>query len=124
MAPESLTARLVTASRQLTAAVEAVLAAEQLTVDDWLVVEALAGVDELAMTDLRARTLTSAPTLSRVVDRLATRALLFREVDATDRRRVRLHLSKRGEALHRRVGPLVAEAEQAWSAARPAAEPV
>ncbi|RJO77561.1 MarR family transcriptional regulator [Nocardia panacis] len=115
----SLTARVMTAARQVGAAIEAQLAPEQLGVDDWLVIEALAEVPELAMSELRSRTLTSAPTLTRVIDRLVTRALVYREVDAEDRRRVRLQLSKRGIELYRRLAPNIQAAEHSWLTENP-----
>jgi DNA-binding MarR family transcriptional regulator len=118
----SRTAVLIVTARKAAAAVDRTLAAEDVTVDDWLVLEALADVMELPMAQVRAATLTSAPTLSRVVDRLVSRALVFREVDAADRRKVRIGLSKRGVVLHRRLAAAVRATEQQWldSNGRPA----
>ncbi|MBF6454618.1 MarR family transcriptional regulator [Nocardia cyriacigeorgica] len=113
----SLTTLLLTTTRELTAAVEGHLSDTGLGIDDWLVIATLATEPELTMTELRHRTLTSAPTLSRVTDRLVSRALLFREVDAADRRRVRLHLTKRGAELHQKLDPVIRAAEREWTAA-------
>jgi DNA-binding MarR family transcriptional regulator len=110
----SRTAVLIVTARKAAAAVDRALAAEDVTVEDWLVLEALAGIVELPMAQVRAVTLTSAPTLSRVVDRLVSRALVFREVDAADRRKVRIGLSKRGVVLHRRLAAAVHATEQQW----------
>ncbi|MGP4019261.1 MarR family transcriptional regulator [Saccharopolyspora sp. 5N708] len=108
----ALTRALTRAARAVTASVEQVLKPEGLTFDQWLVVETLAAEGGLAMADLAERTTTTGPTLTRVVDRLVTTALLYREVDQTDRRKILVHLSRRGQATHRRIAPKVAELEQ------------
>ncbi|MFD9895673.1 MarR family transcriptional regulator [Amycolatopsis sp. NPDC059027] len=106
-----LTGALIRAARAVTARVEQVLAAEGLTLDQWLALDALTGRGGLAMTDLADRTLTTGPTLTRVVDRLVGTAQAYREVDAGDRRRVLVHLSARGRATHRRIAARIGEVE-------------
>lgn len=54
------------------------------------------------MTELRELTGLTGPTLTRTVDRLISDALAHREVDAHDRRRVLVHVSTEGRAVHRR----------------------
>ncbi|MGV9802200.1 MarR family winged helix-turn-helix transcriptional regulator [Mycobacterium sp. NPDC003449] len=105
---------VVRAARMLGAVIERHLTAEDLTLDDWLVLEALADSPGLTMAELRAETMAAAPTLTRVVDRLVGRALVFREVDGEDRRKVRVNLSKRGAALHGRLLTTIRPAEKAW----------
>ncbi|MEV6905579.1 MarR family transcriptional regulator [Amycolatopsis sp. NPDC051071] len=107
----SLTGSLTRAARAVAARVEHVLAKESLTLDQWLVLDALSGKGGLAMADLADRTLTTGPTLTRVVDKLVTTAQAYREVDAADRRRVLVHLSARGRATHRHVAAKVGEVE-------------
>ncbi len=107
----SLTGSLTRAARAVAALVDQVLAKEGLTLDQWLVLDALSGKGGLAMADLADRTLTTGPTLTRVVDKLVTTAQAYREVDAADRRRVLVHLSARGRATHRRVAAKVTEVE-------------
>ncbi|MEV0057929.1 MarR family transcriptional regulator [Saccharopolyspora shandongensis] len=107
-----LTRTLARAARAVTASVEQVVRPEGLTFDQWLVVETLAAEGSLAMAELGERTMITGPTLTRLVDRLVTTALVYREVDPADRRKVLVHLSRRGEALHRAVAPKVAEVEQ------------
>ncbi|MGC7100979.1 MarR family transcriptional regulator [Amycolatopsis lurida] len=108
---EPLTRALTRALRVVTASVEEVLRPENLTVDQWLVLDALARERGLSMAELATRTLATGPTLTRVVDRLVSTAVAYREVDAEDRRRVRVYLGPRGRAAHRRLAPRVAEAE-------------
>ncbi|RSM77571.1 MarR family transcriptional regulator [Amycolatopsis sp. WAC 01375] len=107
----SLTGSLTRAARAVAGKVEQVLAKEGLTLDQWLVLDALSGKGGLAMADLADRTLATAPTLTRVVDKLVTTAQAYREVDAADRRRVLVHLSTRGRATYRRVAAKIAEVE-------------
>jgi DNA-binding MarR family transcriptional regulator len=87
-------------ARRLTQHLSPILAAEHLSLEEWLVLDALSEEDGMSMSELAANTLASNATLSRHVDSLATRALVFREVAFEDRRRILVHLSKRGRALH------------------------
>ncbi|WP_410658208.1 MarR family winged helix-turn-helix transcriptional regulator [Amycolatopsis sp. lyj-112] len=107
----SLTGSLTRAARSVAARADQVLAKEGLTLDQWLVLDALSGKGGLSMADLADRTLTTGPTLTRVVDKLVTTAQAYREVDVADRRRVLVHLSARGRTTHRRVASKVADVE-------------
>lgn len=107
-----LTCALVRAARAVTARVEEVLKPAGLSLDHWLVVEALAERRARTMADLAARTLVTGPTLTRVVDRLATNAMVYREVDPEDRRRVVVCLSPRGQATYRRLAATVGKVER------------
>lgn len=109
---ESLTRLIVRAVGAVTTRVENVLKPEGITLDQWLVIEALAQQRGLTMADLAARTVATGPTLTRVVDRLVGTATAYREVDADDRRRVRVYLSPRGRLAYRRIAAKVREIEQ------------
>ncbi len=100
------------ATSGLSSRLEDVLAAHDLTLDGWRVLRSLAGSGPQAMTALAAATRTTGPTLTRVVDRLAERALVYRDVDVADRRRVVVHVSDRGRRTCRSLEPRVAEAER------------
>lgn len=82
------------------------------TVDEWLVLDALRRRPGAMMSELRAATVTDKATLGRRVDALVTRALVYREVDAFDRRVVRVHLSSRGRDVLSDLDARLAEAEQ------------
>jgi DNA-binding MarR family transcriptional regulator len=110
--PVSLVRELTRATRAVTARVEPVLKAEGLTLDQWLATDVLAGSAGATMTELAVATALTGPTLTRVVDRLVMLALVFREVDNADRRRVRVYLSPRGRATHRRLAAQLAELER------------
>lgn len=103
---------LVRAAREVTARAETVLKPEGLTFDQWMVLDTMAIEDGLSMAELADRTLITGPTLTRLVDRLVSQALAYREVAPADRRKVQVHLSKRGQQRHERIVPLMAEMEQ------------
>lgn len=100
------------AASGLTSHVEQILTGAGLTLDQWRVLRLLAESGPLSMSDVSARTRITGPTGTRVVDRLVERALLYRDVDAADRRRVLVHVAERGRALHRSLAPRIAAAER------------
>ncbi len=106
----------------LTSRVEGVLADSDLTLDQWRVLHTLTEGGPLSMSDLSGRTRISGPTVTRIVDRLVERSLLYRNVDAADRRRIVVHAAERGRALYRSLAPGVAEAERDGLAALSSAE--
>lgn len=109
---EPLITALTRATRAVTTRIARTLETGDLTLDQWLVLDALSRQRGLAMADLAERTLATGPTLTRVVDKLVSTAAVYREVDPADRRRVRVYLSPRGRALHKRVAVKVREAER------------
>ena len=110
----SVAAVMLRAARRLTADIEAELQSDQLGIDHWLAIDALASASGLTMAELQARTLTAGPTQTRVVDKLVTHSLAYREVDALDRRKVRVYLGKRGVDLHERLVASVTAVEDEW----------
>lgn len=83
---------------------------QALTLDQWLVLDALRGSGQ-TMTDLAERTCITGPTLTRIIDRLVSIAAVYRELDAGDRRKVRVHLSARGRGLHEQSSTILAAIE-------------
>lgn len=108
----SVTQLLAMAMRTVTSRIEAVLKPEGLSLDQWLVIEALAKQRGLTMAELATRTMATGPTLTRVVDRLVSTATAYREVDAEDRRKVRVYLSPRGRLAYRRIATKVRKVER------------
>ena len=96
----------------LTSRVEEILGASDLTLDQWRVLHTVDERGPLSMSDLSGRTRVSGPTVTRIVDRLVERSLLYRNVDPADRRRVVVHAAERGRALCRSLAPRIAEAER------------
>ncbi|MGX7732936.1 MarR family winged helix-turn-helix transcriptional regulator [Rhodococcus sp. 2H158] len=119
----SATTALVRAARLAAQSIEAVLSSDELNMDHFLVLEALAVRPGLTMAELREQVQTPAPTLTRVVDRLASVAAVYREVDAHDRRKTRVYLSVRGKKLFNRLSASVRDVEQAWPGPLPGGLP-
>jgi DNA-binding MarR family transcriptional regulator len=75
------------------------LEAEGVTVEQWRILRALSDGRGHSMGDLARAALMPHPTLTKAVDRLAERALVYRRQDDDDRRRVAVFLSDRGHDL-------------------------
>lgn len=108
----NLVRALVRATRAVTMHLEPTLRDAGLTLDQWLAIDALHEAGGLTMSELAAATSVTGPTLTRVVDRLVMTAVVFREVDAADRRRVRVYLGPRGRTTHRKIAVKLAAAER------------
>lgn len=87
------------------------LAPEELSVDQWRVLDYLAFGGPCPMSGLASATTINGATLTRLVDHLVSRALVYRDADSTDRRRVLVHLSERGRRKVRELRPKVLKAE-------------
>jgi DNA-binding MarR family transcriptional regulator len=94
-------------------AIARVLSDSGLKVEDWRVLDELGARRAVPMTDLSQSTLITGPTLTRTVDRLVSRGLIYRTADVEDRRRVLVALTPRGKTLRGRLAGAVAEAERA-----------
>lgn len=108
----SIVTVLLQATKTTLAALTAIGAEFDLTPDEWLILDALTHHDELSMAGLSQQGLASGATLTRAVDRLASKALVYREASATDRRKIHVHLSVRGVALHEQMRPQVLQMEE------------
>jgi DNA-binding MarR family transcriptional regulator len=115
---------LAQAERLLTRQTEAALACHGLTVDQWRVLDLLADGGGHPMSEIVSAIVVPGPTLTKIVDRLVDAAAVYRLVDARDRRRVLAFLSESGHALHARVAPGVATAQEAALAALGSDAPV
>ena len=80
-----------------------------LTGTQWRVMRTLWDRDGRSVLELARATLISAPSLVGVIDRLARDGLVERRPCDVDRRRVYVHLTRRGRALEQRVSPLLDE---------------
>jgi DNA-binding MarR family transcriptional regulator len=86
-------------TRQLARALEA----DGCTIEQWRVVLLLADGRGHPMSEIAEFALVPAPSLTRLIDRMVTDGLVHRRADARDRRRVLVHLTRRGRALHARL---------------------
>ncbi|MFG2025808.1 MarR family winged helix-turn-helix transcriptional regulator [Streptomyces sp. NPDC048825] len=88
------------------------LKAEGATLEEWRVLSFLGDGAGHAMTEIAEFALLSAPTLTKVVDRMVSLNLVLRRVDDADRRRVLVFASERGnEALGRWTAAVEQEQE-------------
>ncbi|NGO06697.1 winged helix-turn-helix transcriptional regulator [Streptomyces sp. HC44] len=93
---------LTLVERSVVSRIGEALKAEGATLEEWRVLSFLGDGAGHAMTEIAEFALLSAPTLTKVVDRMVSFNLVLRRVDDTDRRRVLVFASERGnEALKR-----------------------
>ncbi|MBL6277890.1 MarR family transcriptional regulator [Micromonospora fiedleri] len=98
---------LTRAERLLSRRVGALLADEGLSIEAWRVLGLLADGLGHPMTEVAAEASLPPGTLTKLVDQLVDRNLVFRRVDPIDRRRIRAYLTARGRREHERLSTLV-----------------
>ena len=76
---------------------------EGCTVEQWRTLVLLADGATHSMSEIGEFALLPRPTLTRLIDRMVAENLAYRKVDSLDRRRVLVHISRRGRALHNRL---------------------
>ncbi len=96
-------------TRQLARALEA----EGSTIEQWRILLLLADGRGHPMSEIAEFALVPAPSLTRQIDRMVTDGLVHRMADERDRRRVLVHLTRRGRAPHRRSGERVEHEQHA-----------
>ncbi len=101
------------AAGRVSSAVQKVLRDSGITLEKWRILDLLAEREGMTMSEIATAVVVTGPTLTRIVDDLATRALVHREVDVHDRRRVLVHLTPRGQRMRASLRPAVLEAENA-----------
>jgi DNA-binding MarR family transcriptional regulator len=80
--------------------------------EQWRVLTLLADGSGHPMSEIAGYAMVPAPTLTKIIDRLIERTLVYRRVDTEDRRRVLVFLSSRGAELYQLVGVDVRKAER------------
>lgn len=93
------------AERLIDAQLAAALRDENLSAEEWRVLDILSDGQGRVMSDLAAEAVFNLPALSKLVDRLVSRALLFRAPDQTDRRKVLVFVSDHGLSVYQRLQP-------------------
>jgi DNA-binding MarR family transcriptional regulator len=86
-----------------------VLEHEDCTVEQWRALVLLADGESHGMSEIAEFSLLPAPTLTRLIDRMVADNLAYRKPDPRDRRRVLVHITPRGRALHARLAQRVEE---------------
>ncbi|MEU8179297.1 MarR family transcriptional regulator [Micromonospora sp. NPDC049044] len=106
-APADLLRSLTRAERLLSRRLGAVLAHDALTIEAWRVLCLLADGQGHPMSEVSAEASLPPGTLTKLVDQLVDRNLVFRRIDPNDRRRIRAYLTARGRREHDRLDQLV-----------------
>jgi MarR family transcriptional regulator, organic hydroperoxide resistance regulator len=99
------------ADRRVSARLGAILTARGSSLDQWHVLSYLSDGAGHAMSEIGAVLMVPAPSMSKLIDGMVSRSLVYRRVDAADRRRVLVFLAARGRRLHDDLGTAVAQHE-------------
>ena len=92
-----------------------------ITVDQWTVMKMLYEKEALTHRDLATLTFKDSPTLTRILSLLEEKKMLYREVDAVDRRKQYVRLTDQGKAKTEEMKPQVAVIrKKAWENLTPA----
>lgn len=87
-----------------------------ITPEQWVVLDQLSKAGSSSQTDLANGTFKDAPTVSRIIDKLASKELAVRKRFPGDRRRYQVVLTEKGETTHAHLLPRVRELRvQMWS---------
>jgi DNA-binding MarR family transcriptional regulator len=119
---QELAQALSRAERVVTRELVRALEAEGSTIEQWRILLLLADGRGHAMSEIAEFALVPAPSLTRLIDRMVSDGLVHRRPDLRDRRRVRVHVTRRGRALHRRLAERLAHEQQAMLAGAEPAE--
>lgn len=94
---------LALADRALVTGVSPVAEEHGITLEQWRVLVVLNNGNGRSMREIAVRAGLSAPTATRMVDRLVTDGFAYRRSDQWDRRRVLVHISRQGTRILERV---------------------
>lgn len=100
---------LARASHVVSSSFHASLGSFALSVPEWRVLACLADVEGLSVGELAAMAIMKQPRLTKVLDGMEEAGLLKRRADPEDRRRVTIHLTRKGRA---RVKPVLQAAQE------------
>ena len=105
---EALALALSDAERRITRRLAHVLAGHGCTVDRWRALALLAGDQSHDMSELADVTHLPPASVTRLVDGMVADNLVHRKADPGDRRRVLVHITRRGLALQRQLSDRIA----------------
>jgi len=105
---EALVLALSDAERRVARRLAQVLAQHGCTVERWRALALLARADSHGMTELAEFTQLPPASVTRLVDGLVADNLAHRKADPLDRRRVLVHITRRGLALQRQLSERIA----------------
>jgi DNA-binding MarR family transcriptional regulator len=109
---EHLAYLLAHANREINRQLESRLSQEGVPVEQWRILKVLSDGKSHSMGDLADAVLLNHPTLTKMIDRMVSDALVYRVQDPTDRRKVLMFVSDRGKALCKRLNSLAVRQEE------------
>ncbi len=78
----------------------------ELTADQWSIIRQLWEEEGLSQREIGEKTSKDKPNITRMLDALEKKHLIFRQPDPRDRRKYCIYLTKEGKQLHERLLPL------------------
>jgi DNA-binding MarR family transcriptional regulator len=109
---EHLAYLLAQANREINRQLELRLSQEGVPVEQWRILKVLSDGNGHSMGELAEAVLLNHPTLTKMIDRMVSDALVYRIQDPTDRRKVLMFVSDRGKVLCKRLNSLAVSQEQ------------
>ncbi len=97
---------LAQASRQVHKQLDDEFRTEGVPVEQWRILKLLAERNGRSMGELTQAALLNHPTLTKMIDRMVSDALVYRRADPNDGRRVLIFISERGRAVNERLNRL------------------
>ncbi len=97
---------LARASRQVHKQLDQEFRPEGVPVEQWRILKLLAERNGRSMGDLTEAALLNHPTLTKMIDRMVSDALVYRRQDQQDGRKVLIFISDRGRAVNERLNRL------------------
>ncbi|BCB74226.1 MarR family winged helix-turn-helix transcriptional regulator [Phytohabitans flavus] len=103
LASEDVVLLVTRAERLLSRRLREVLDAHGRSLDEWRVLSILADGAGHPMTEVSELAFLPPGSLTKLVDHLADENLVYRRIDAMDRRRIRAYITPRGRTTHERL---------------------
>lgn len=108
---EHLAYLLAQANREINRQLETRLSKEGVPVEQWRILKVLSDGNGHSMGELADAVLLNHPTLTKMIDRMVSDALVYRIQDPDDRRKVLMFSSDRGRVLSQRLNSLAMSQE-------------
>jgi DNA-binding MarR family transcriptional regulator len=80
-----------------------------ITVDQWVLINIIKKHGLLSQQELGVLTFKDAPTITRMIDLLVLKGIMWRQADLSDRRKFNITLTEQGEMVFHRIEPIVKE---------------
>ena len=109
---DQLAYMIASLNRQLEADLSERLRPGGVPIEQFRILEVLDASEPRSMGEIAAQALIETPTLTKIIDRMATEDLVFRAPDPNDRRRVLILTAAAGKALFKRLRGVSSAQEQ------------